>query len=45
MTIVVWKYIGKDEQRKQFPDFISAMRFQGDLLRKGKSRLEYARYE
>ena len=42
--IVVWKYEGKEEQRKIFPDFISAMRFQGGLLKKKKG-LEYAKYE
>lgn len=42
-TIVVWKYDDKAEQRKEFPDFISAMRFQGSLLKKKKG-LEYAKY-
>ena len=44
METVVWKYDGKAEQRKSFPDFISAMRFQGTLLKKKKG-LEYAKYE
>jgi len=43
-TVVVWKYAEKKEQRKSFPDFISAMRFQGGLLKKKKG-LEYAKYE
>ena len=43
-TTVVWKYADKAEQRKQFPDFISAMRFQAGLLKKKKG-LEYAKYE
>ena len=43
-TAVVWKYDGKDEQRKSFPDFLSAMRFQGNLLKKKKG-LKYAVYE
>lgn len=38
-TTVVWKYEGKE-----FPDFVSAMRFQGGLLKKKKG-LEYAKYE
>ena len=43
-TSVVWKYADKAEQRKSFPDFVSAMRFQGELLKKKKG-LEYAKYE
>jgi len=43
-TIVVWKYAEKAEQRKSFPDFVSAMRFQGGLLKK-KEGLAYAKYE
>ena len=43
-TQVIWKYAGKAEQSKSFPDFISAMRFQGSLLR-NKRGLEYARYK
>ena len=43
-TIVVWKYAEKAEQRKSFPDFVSAMRFQDGLLKKKKG-LEYAKYE
>ena len=43
-TIVVWKYAEKAEQRKSFPDFVSAMRSQGGLLKKKKG-LEYAKYE
>ena len=43
-TTVVWKYAGKAEQRKNFTDFVSAMRFQGGLLKKKKG-LEYAKYE
>ena len=42
--VIVWKYEGKDEQRKSFPDAISAMRFQASLLKKKKG-LEYAKYE
>lgn len=41
---VVWKYDGKTEQRKNFPDFAKAMRFQAGLLKKKKG-LEYAKYE
>lgn len=41
---VVWKYAGKEEQRKEFTDFPAAMRFQADLVKKKKG-LEYARYE
>ena len=44
MATVVWKYDGKAEQRKSFPDLISAMCFQGTLLKKKKG-LEYAKYE
>lgn len=44
MTTVVWKYQEKPEQRKSFPDFVSAMRFQAGLLKK-KRGLEYAEYE
>lgn len=40
---VIWKYEGKDEQRKTFADFIIAMRFQGELI-KSKKGLEYAKY-
>lgn len=43
-TVVVWKYAEKKEQRNNFLDFISAMRFQGGLLKKKKG-LEYAKYE
>ena len=43
-TVVDWKYAEKKEQRNNFPDFISAMRFQGGLLKKKKG-LEYAKYE
>lgn len=44
MKTVVWKYDGNAEQRKSFPDLLSAMRFQGSLLKKKKG-LEYAKYE
>jgi len=40
-NIVVYKYLGKEEQRKQFPDAISAFRFQAGLV-KSKKNLEYA---
>lgn len=45
MVAVVYKYVGKEEQRKMFNDFPSAMRFQGSLLKKSKSNLEYANYD
>lgn len=41
---VVWKYTGKEEQRKGFTDFTAAMRFQADIVKKKKG-LEYAKYE
>ena len=41
-NVVVFKFIGKNEKRKKFPDFISALRYQGDLLKKKKASLEYA---
>lgn len=41
---VVWKYAGKDEQRKEFTDFAAAMRFQASIVKK-KYGLEYAKYE
>lgn len=44
MKTVVWKCEGKSEQRKSFNNFIDAMRFQGELLKK-KRGLEYAKYE
>ena len=44
MAQVIWKYVGKAEQSKSFPDFISAMQFQGTLLR-NKRGLEYAKYK
>lgn len=44
MTTVVFKYVNKQEQRKSFSDFMSAVRFQGNLLKK-KNDLEYAKYE
>lgn len=43
-TIVVWRYEGKAEESKTFPDMISAMRFQASLLKK-KKNLEYAEYK
>lgn len=43
-TTVIWKYAGKAEKRKNFPDFVSAMRFQRGLLKKKKD-LEYAKYK
>lgn len=45
MTQVAWKFQGKAEQSKLFDDFISAMRFQGELLKKHKRDLEYAVYK
>lgn len=44
MKTVVWKYRDKDEQAKEFADFISAMRFQAEILKK-KKNLEYAIYK
>ena len=42
-NIVVYKFIGDlEEKRKSFPDFISAMKWQGNLLRKRKNALDYA---
>ena len=41
---VVWKYAGKEEQRKEFTDLAAAMRFQAGIVKKKKG-LEYARYE
>ena len=41
---IVWKYRNKDEQRKDFADLNSAMRFQASLLKK-KKVLEYAKFE
>ena len=43
-TAVVWKYEGKNEQRKLFTEFAEAMRFQAGILKK-KNGLEYAKYE
>ena len=43
-TTVVWKYQDKEEQRKEFPDFVSAMQFQRTIVKKKKG-LEYATYE
>jgi hypothetical protein len=43
MVSVIWKYESKEEQRKDFNDIVSAMRFQGNLLKKKKG-LEYARF-
>ena len=45
MVAVIYKYIGKEEQRKMFNDFPSAMRFQGNFLKNGKKGLEYAKYD
>lgn len=42
--VVIWKYEQKAEQRKEFTDIISALRFQESLLKKKKG-LEYAKYE
>ena len=42
-NVVVYKLLGKNEQRKPFSDFISALHYQGDLLRKKKKLLEYAK--
>ena len=44
MTAVVWKYDGQPEQRKLFENFIDAMKFQGEIMKKKKG-LEYAKYE
>ena len=41
---VVWRYDGKEEQRKGFADFARAMRFQAGLL-KNKEGLVYALYD
>ena len=41
---VVWKYEGKEEQKKGFSKFMDAMKFQAKLL-KNKKGLEYAKYE
>lgn len=41
-NVVVYKFLGKNEQRKPFHDFLSALQYQGDLLRK-KKLLEYAK--
>lgn len=43
-NIVVFKFCDKPEQTKKFPDFMSALRWQGNLLKKKKS-LDYARVE
>lgn len=42
-NVVVYKERGKNEERKSFPDYISALRWQGDLLKKKKKSLEYAK--
>jgi len=44
MVSVIYQYEGKEEERKNFNDFSSAMRFQAGLLKKKKG-LEYAKYE
>ena len=44
-NVVVYKFIGKAEKRKQFPDFIAALHWQGDLVKKKRTSLEYARVE
>lgn len=44
-NIVVFKFRDKAEQTKNFPDFMSALRWQGDLLKKKKKSLDYARVE
>lgn len=44
MYSVIWKYQFQEEQRKDFLDFASALRFQAKLLKKKKG-LEYAKYE
>ena len=44
-NIMVYKFKEKKEQIKNFPDFISALRWQGDLLKKKKKTLDYARVE
>ena len=42
-NVVVYKFIGDlKEKRKKFHDFISAMKWQGNLLRKNKNVLDYA---
>lgn len=42
-NVVVYKFIGKAEKRKPFPDFIAALRWQGDLVKKKRASLEYAK--
>lgn len=42
--VVIWKYEQEEEQKKWFPDFLSAFRFQASLLEKEKG-LEYARFD
>lgn len=44
MYCVIWKYENKEEERKDFNDFSSAMRFQAGLLKKKKG-LVYAKFE
>ena len=44
-NVVVFKFHDKAEQTKNFPDFMSALRWQGELLRKKKTSLDYARVE
>ena len=43
MYSVIWRYQFQEEQRKNFLDFASALRFQANLLKKKKG-LEYAKY-
>jgi hypothetical protein len=45
MTKVVWKINGKDEQSKEFDNFLDAMKFQGEIVKKYKKKLEYAEYK
>ena len=44
MYSVIWKYQFQEEQRKDFLDLASALRFQANLLKKKKG-LEYAKYK
>ena len=44
MVSVIYQYEGKEEERKNFNDFSSAMRFQAGLLKKKKG-LVYAKFE
>lgn len=46
MFIVEYKFINEtDVITKSFTDIISAMRFQGEIVKKYKSKLEYCIYK